>query len=272
MIIKIMVEDTKENAKLFCEHGLCIYFEFGNRKYLFDLGKSDVFFKNANIMNIDIENIDGVFISHGHYDHGGGLERFLSINQKAKVYLNKEIFGDYYSSDGKNLKYIGLNKKLKNNDRFLFMDDRYDVCDGLLLFSKTNRIDKLNANRNIYVLEDNRFRNDKFAHEQYLLIRNKDKNILLTGCSHKGIRAIVEKSYEIMGCYPDYILGGFHLYRKSTDENEKSLEIKQIGEFLKKTGSMIYTFHCTGEHNYEILKNILEDKIEYLRTGSNLNI
>jgi len=80
MIIKTLVENTAVSKEYECEHGLSLYIETNKHKILFDLGKSDLFLKNAKRLNVDITEVDLVVISHGHYDHGGGLGAFLKTN------------------------------------------------------------------------------------------------------------------------------------------------------------------------------------------------
>ena len=88
------------------------------------MGKTDLFLENAKKMNVDIEDIDLVIISHGHYDHGGGLKAFLEKNTKANIYIHKGAFDKYCSKkiDGQ-VKYIGLDDGLKDNNRIIFTED-----------------------------------------------------------------------------------------------------------------------------------------------------
>ncbi|MCG2731197.1 MAG: MBL fold metallo-hydrolase, partial [Acetobacterium sp.] len=116
MKIVTLVENTPISGNYKNEHGLCLYIETEKHKCLFDLGASDIFAENAQKLGIDLEEVDLVVISHGHYDHGGGLEIFLGINKKAKIYVNHKAFNKFYSNRGEGSKvYIGLNQKLLPN-------------------------------------------------------------------------------------------------------------------------------------------------------------
>lgn len=84
MKIISLVENTSSSSEYRSEHGLCLYIETPKHKILFDLGQDKLFAENAAKMNIDISDIDTVIISHGHRDHGGGLNKFLELNTKAK--------------------------------------------------------------------------------------------------------------------------------------------------------------------------------------------
>ena len=90
MRIVSLIDNISERNDIASEHGLSFYIETANHKILFDLGASTLFSKNAKTLGIDLALVDTVIISHGHYDHGGGLKHFMTINQKAKIYIKKE--------------------------------------------------------------------------------------------------------------------------------------------------------------------------------------
>ena len=89
MIVKVLSENTSSSEKLGSEHGLSLYIETETHKILFDTGASGLFAENAEKMGVDLTRIDLAVISHGHYDHGGGLKTFLGINNRAKIYLHQ---------------------------------------------------------------------------------------------------------------------------------------------------------------------------------------
>ena len=120
MKIISLIENTSLNDKMETEHGLSLYIEFKNHKILFDMGQSDMFSRNAKKLGVDLSDVDIAILSHGHYDHGGGLKRFLTINQRAPVYVNHYAFGEHYNGIEK---YIGLDKSLQKEERLIFTDD-----------------------------------------------------------------------------------------------------------------------------------------------------
>jgi 7,8-dihydropterin-6-yl-methyl-4-(beta-D-ribofuranosyl)aminobenzene 5'-phosphate synthase len=106
------MENTSCREDLACEHGLRLYIETENHKILFDAGQSAAFAENAEKLGVDLRKVDLAVLSHGHYDHGGGLERFLEINQKAPVYVSSYAFEPHYSANG----YIGLDLQLQGRE------------------------------------------------------------------------------------------------------------------------------------------------------------
>ena len=80
MRIVNLIENIKGNPECDFEHGLSLYVETQKHKLLMDTGCSDKFLENAKRLSVQLENVDSVVLSHGHYDHGGGLLDFAKIN------------------------------------------------------------------------------------------------------------------------------------------------------------------------------------------------
>lgn len=274
MIIKTLVENNSISQEFNSEHGLSLYIETEKHKILFDLGKTDLFLENAKKMNVDIENVDSVIISHGHYDHGGGLKYFLEKNTKAKIYIHKGAFDKFCSKriDGQ-VKYIGLDEELKDNERIIFTEDYLYLDEELEIFSNVQGKDLVStANRALFVLDEFGLAHDHFDHEQSLIITEGKNTVLIGGCAHKGIVNIINKFISLKGEPPMYALSGFHLFNPNANKSEDPSLIKNIAKFLLETNSMYYTGHCTGLEAFEELKSIMKNKIEYLATGSMLKI
>ncbi|HZK28716.1 MAG TPA: MBL fold metallo-hydrolase, partial [Clostridia bacterium] len=131
MIIRTLVENTTISDDLGCEHGLSLYIEALGHKLLFDTGASSLFLENANTMDVDLADVEFVVISHGHCDHGGGLDTFLKVNDHAEVFLHPFAFDKYYvlRPNGE-LEYIGIDESLKDNKRIVFTTDRFSISKG----------------------------------------------------------------------------------------------------------------------------------------------
>ena len=112
MKIWTLVENTSINENIKNEHGLSFYIETKNHKILFDFGQSDIFVENAEQMGIDLSCVDIAILSHGHYDHGGGIKKFLQINSNAKIYANKNVFNLHSKPLQKKLVYFNFNTSI----------------------------------------------------------------------------------------------------------------------------------------------------------------
>ncbi len=269
MIIKALVENTSISKDLGCEHGLSLYIEANARKILFDVGASEMFIENAQKMDVDITEIDYLIISHGHYDHGGGLRAFLRENTKARVFIHHLAFDKHYAlRSNDKLDFIGLEKELKENKQIIFTSDQFIISNGIHVFSNVVKRETLPLSNSGLLMEKNgQMIKDNFAHEQNLIIEDAGKIFLITGCAHNGIVNILEYFHTLQGRMPDYVIGGFHLSGHSG--GHESLEtIKRIGKYLNNTKAQFYTCHCTGTEAYKQLKEVMGDSIDYLSVGS----
>lgn len=258
MKISVLVENTSSEQEILSEHGLSLYIETEEHKILFDTGQSDAFAENADRMGIDLSKADMAILSHGHYDHGGGLKRFLEINPTASVYVNRHAFMPHYNGTEK---YIGLDNELKTNPRIHFVDDVLELTTRLSLHSCNGEICHFPMDSaGLNVVEDGKLLPEDFRHEQYLLIRENNRKILISGCSHKGILNIM-KWFE-----PDVLIGGFH-FMKLNLEGEGRAVLQQAGETLLQYPARYYTGHCTGMAQYCFLKEMMGERLEYLAAG-----
>jgi 7,8-dihydropterin-6-yl-methyl-4-(beta-D-ribofuranosyl)aminobenzene 5'-phosphate synthase len=274
MIIKALVENTSCIASLGMEHGLSLFIEANGKRILFDTGSSPLFSENAKILGVDLKSVDFAVISHGHFDHGGGLETFISLNPAAKIYIRENAFDQFYSDrGGDTYKYIGLDMKLSKSKQMVFTKDQLQISEGISLFSGVtgNRYFP-SVNSSLYKKEGNDYIAENFSHEQNLVIEGEGVSLLVAGCAHRGIVNILQRFFELKGCYPTHVIGGFHLLNKSTGKRESDETLLGIAKFLKTTNAKFYTCHCTGEQNFAFMHEEMGDQIEYLSGGTSLTI
>lgn len=274
MEISALSENTSVSKEIACEHGLSLFIETNNTRVLFDTGASDKFFDNAQKMEIDLSLVDFALLSHGHYDHGGGLLKFLDINEKSDVYIGLNAFGDFFgrSQTGEN-KYIGLDKNLLNNERLIHKGTQFKVNDNITVFSKVKgKHPEPKGNDDIFVNIDGKEITDDFVHEQSMIIRENDQYFLITGCAHCGILNIMDKCKTIIGKYPDFVIGGFHLFHFVDGDQAEAENLNRLAEQLLETNAKFYTCHCTGLDAYNQLRKTMGEKIKYLAGGSRITI
>ena len=280
MKITVLIENdvcSINTHNLKSEHGISLFIEANNKKILFDVGKSDMFFDNAKKMNIDLTEVDYLIISHGHFDHGGGLNKFLEINTKAKVYLHRKAVGRFYTKIlGFIPFYIGLNQKMlqKYQDRFIFIDKDEAITDNMTLlenFKHDFPIPK--GNSSLYEKRKNKFLKDKFEHEIVLLLKEKNKSVVITACSHSGVINMYNKAKKLVNnADVDAVFGGFHTYNPATRKNESKDYLDNLASEIKQSNTVFYTGHCTGEKNFKYLKKQLSAQLQTMHTGEIITI
>ncbi len=256
MRIVTLAENTAHRADLTAEHGLSLYVETGNRRLLFDAGQSGAFWDNGEKLGIDLNHVDTAILSHGHYDHGGGLARFLQENRTAPVWMNPHAFEDHYNASDC---FIGLDPVLEKNPRICFAEDGQKIGEGMTLFSKIHCPRDIRP-FGLRVKENGKSVPEDFRHEQYLLIQEGGKRVLFSGCSHRGILNIVS------WFRPDVLIGGFHFMKLAPE----SPELEAAAAELKRYPCIYYTGHCTGTAQFEVLKRTLGEQLQSLKTGKEI--
>lgn len=263
MRVTMLVENIAADPTLRAEHGLSLYIETGKHRILFDTAQSDAFIRNAEALGIDLAAVDMAVISHGHYDHTRGLPHFFALNDHAPVYLQKRAFERHGASDGRN---IGMDPALRESGRFIFTEDELRLDEGITLCSCNAAPRPFESNSSgLFMFPDGRPVQDDFEHEQYLCIRKGDRNVVISGCSHKGILNIMH------WLHPEVLIGGFHFMGlELPGSGEDALE--HAAKALTAYETEYYTGHCTGKKQFDFLKARMGERLHYFAGGMSLEI
>ena len=268
MKILNLIENTEGAAGCAAEHGLSFYIETEDHRLLMDLGPSASVVANAEKLGADLKTVDTVILSHGHYDHGGGILPFTKLNPEAKIYLQESAFGEYYSIRDHGPEYIGLDPTIRELPQVVTVNGEYRIDEELFLFSGIRG--KKNwpvSNYNLRKKEGGELLQDDFIHEQCLVITEGERRILLSGCAHNGILNILDRFEELFGGAPDIVISGFHMMKKSGYTDEERLVIRDTARKLKKYPTLFYTCHCTGTKAFDMMKKIMGEKLQYVHCG-----
>jgi 7,8-dihydropterin-6-yl-methyl-4-(beta-D-ribofuranosyl)aminobenzene 5'-phosphate synthase len=266
MHLTTLVENTSKSDDLASRNGLSLYLENHGKRILFDMGPDDTFFCNAEKLGVDISRVDYAILSHGHYDHCGGLQTFLKHNTRAPVFLGSGADETLYSERPEKYRYIGLDKMLIDAypERFSWVEGSRDVTPWLHLTRKISMAEpRPESNRGNYIRDKGIYLPDPFAHEILCIMEETDGMILLTGCGHSGILNMVDTAQEYLPDLPvKAVIGGFHLVRDSRQE------VERIAKRLSESGcGRVITGHCTGHEATQIMKDILGDRLDILYSG-----
>lgn len=268
-----LIEDTKGNNNCSCEHGLSFYIETEHHKILCDTGATDAFIHNAKMLGVDLTQVDTVFISHGHYDHAGGLLAFTRLNNYAKIYMQKSASGAYYHLKSEEEKYIGIDKQIMELPQLVLLDGEYRIDDELFIFSNiTGKRFRAKSNQSLKQKLDGNFIQDEFAHEQCLVIKEQGKTVLLSGCAHNGILNVLEAYQKHFTKKPDIVISGFHMVQKAAYTAEDIDVIEKTAMELRNGYTTYYTGHCTGGTAYEIMKVIMEERLQEIHSGEEIEV
>ena len=278
MRITALVENTSKNPELITEHALSLYIESNGYKILFDMGASDAFVRNAKMLGIDLNAVDFAVLSHGHYDHGGGLTAFIEVNDHAPVYVSRYAFEPHFNKIGND---IGISPDVceQFGERLIFTEDYCRLNDTMELFSCNDRelafpIDPFGLScihsagqgtlSDCSSCEQQATIPEDFRHEQYLLIQENNKSILISGCSHKGVKNLVT------WFSPDVLVGGFHFFKIPLAASGKQ-RLSAAAEYLNSFPTEYITCHCTGVEQFEYLATQMP-RLRYLSAGDMLKL
>lgn len=261
MRIVTLIENLVYGQGLVAEHGLSVYIETEHRKILFDTGQSSLFLQNAQRLGVEIEDIDSLVLSHGHYDHTGGLYPFLEKNSKAKVYAKKDVFTPKYHE---NKRFIGtrLNEELLKN-RFVPIDSTAKLTEGVFIMPEIVIHNYEDTHfQGMYKKVDDKLIPDEFDDELFLVVKKHDQIHVITACSHRGITNICTTATDYFGQPVGLILGGFHT-KNATPSQYQTI----IDYFRQLRPKSIGVCHCTGVDKYAEMRTDINSEVFYNFTG-----
>lgn len=259
MKLTVLTENCAGSGFL-AEHGLSYLIEHENEKILFDAGYTDVFIKNANSLEIDIpKEIDTLILSHGHWDHGDGLQyldnKTLITHPGAFI---KRFRNKNNSSIGLKLSKRDIEKKFK----LILKKKPYFISDKIVFLGQIPRLTNFEAKTTNF--SDESGQPDFVMDDSAIAAIQNNELIVITACSHSGICNIIEYAIKVTGITNvRTVIGGFHL-------KENNQQTKSTINFLKNKGiNKIYPSHCT---ELPALVAFYEEfNIEQLKTGMVLN-
>lgn len=268
-IINLVENTTGENGCAF-EHGLSFYMETRNHKLLLDFGQTEKMLENAKRLGVDLEEVDIAILSHGHYDHSGGILPFIRINPNAKIYMQRTACRDYYHVEEKRniLRYIGIDKAIRELSAVQFVEGNISIVPEIDLFAGVKgRRNFARGNKVLKYKLGEQYVEDDFIHEQYAVIREGDMTVLFSGCAHNGILNIMDEYRRIYQSYPTIVISGFHMVQKNGYSEEDIKNIREVASELKTFPTKFYTGHCTGEFAFAVMKEIMGEQIVALHSG-----
>lgn len=271
--------ENKASHGLKKEHGLSVFCEYGDKKFLLDTGASDAYSENARALGVDLSAVDVGVLSHAHYDHSGGYKSFFTLNEHAKLFLRAEARERCYLKIGPFRQYVGIPKGIleRHVSRFAYVSENTKITDGVWLIGhSTPNLSERGRKAHLYRKTANGLVPDDFAHEQSLLFETPEGLVVLNSCCHGGADNIVS---EVKAAFPGIeiaaIIGGFHLMgtRGAKTLGERPDEVEELGRRLLELGvNHTYTCHCTGDPAYKLLSRVMGEKVSYLRTGTVIEI
>jgi 7,8-dihydropterin-6-yl-methyl-4-(beta-D-ribofuranosyl)aminobenzene 5'-phosphate synthase len=269
-IITLIENSPGEHRALKAEHGIAFLIVKDNLRILFDTGQSGAFIENARQLRVDLTALDYVILSHGHYDHSGGFRRLTELTTDFELILGEGFFDEKYGYKNNAYEYLG------NNFSESFLSEQGIACrfvgqaltelaSGVYVVTGFPRVhaDEV-INPRFKVLRDGAFVPDCFTDEVLLAVDSPEGLIVLLGCSHPGLKNMLDAVTGLIKRPIHAVLGGTHLVEASIHSLGISIAYLQNSK-LKVIG----VSHCTGQAAMERLAGS-ESRYFHNRTGSAL--
>ncbi|MFR5601257.1 MAG: MBL fold metallo-hydrolase [Lachnospiraceae bacterium] len=252
-LLTLMDDRPSANQALVHEHGLSMLLETETTRILFDCGASGIFCQNARHLGADLKNLDGVVLSHSHYDHAGGYKELLEAGLGSRVlYTGPGFFQKKYARDG--IKYTDLScgftgEWLRNlGITHRICEDMVEIAPGIWLMGGFDRTHAMETIPGRFVREADsgnlsaQIEADRFEDEICLAAETAKGLVVITGCSHPGILNMMDTIHKRLN-QPIYgVFGGIHLAKA------EETRIRETVAVLKNMGLKILGFgHCSGE-------------------------
>ena len=244
-----LVDNAVYGHVLQAEHGLSIHIQTEDRSILFDTGQSDLFIRNAATLGIDLKEVDALVLSHGHYDHTGGLKQFLALNSKAQVYCKREALNRKFKTNYEN----GIEHAEELDlSRFHWVTETTELYPGVVLCPRIPIVHDKDTQPIVLPQEegqsvaDDRRQPDTFEDEQVLVLLADQTYSVISACSHRGITNILD---AVAAAFPTYalnvLIGGFHIH------NAGELKYQMIADYIGQHRPQQFGVgHCTGIDQY----------------------
>ena len=267
--ITVLSENTAGRRDVLAEHGLALWIEADGQKILFDTGQGLVLTHNAEVLGIDLGSVDAVVLSHGHYDHAGGLSAGRDAFRKATVYVHPAAFQARYGVKDGQPRYIGASlgscadlEKLVAG--VVMTREPTRIIDGVWVTGEIPRRHSFEDTGGRFYLDEAGTRPDDLVDDQALYIQMRDGIVVVLGCAHAGLVNTMEyvsrltKQGRLRA-----VVGGMHLLHASEDRVSRS-----IAALRDYNVQAIGPVHCTGFKATAAILSAFPDRFLPLSVGS----
>ncbi len=272
--ITAIVENTAGTFDTAGEWGLALWIEADERRILCDTGQGHTLLQNARLLGIDLASAEALVISHGHFDHTGGVTELVATGFRGKIYIHPAaLSGKYQREKTPPHRAIGISpaseRALRSRVGDVVESPRpTEIAPGLIVTGAIPRRNEYEDVLDPFFLDKNCTRPDPLIDDQALLIKTPRGWTVITGCGHSGLINTLNYAQELIGNSRIVaVIGGLHLFRASAER------IKATTENLRAFGvELIAPCHCTGFEATGSLQSQFGSAVVALRAGLSVRV
>ncbi len=245
--ITTLVENTATSGGLLAEHGLAFWIEVGRLRVLWDTGSGNVLLHNAKKLGVRLTTVDRLVLSHGHYDHTGGLGDLLKLAPGVKLFAHPAAFAPKYARnpDGKS-RSIGIRSVetavIAQSAQIVSTLGPTEIGDGLFVTGEVPRTTDFEDTGGPFFLDPECQTPDELLDDQSAFFDTPDGTWVILGCAHAGIINTLRYIHELTDHRPIHtVVGGTHLL--SADANRMDRTVEALRELDIKR---LFPAHCSG--------------------------
>ncbi len=268
-------ENSAGQPDVQAEWGLSILIQTDSHHILMDSGASSSVVKNAGILAVDLTKIDIVVLSHGHFDHTGGLRALLAeIGHEVTIIAHPDIFAPKYShGKGQKDRYIGLpfsREELENlGAKFALSREPVQITDKIITSGEIPMTTDFESIASTFSLKTPEgFQPDHLLDDLSVIISTASGLVVILGCAHRGMINTLRRAREITGQPKIHmVVGGSHLKDSSAEQ------VWQAISALNEMGvQKLAVCHCTGMPATLLLAQSFGKDFIFNQTGSVINL
>lgn len=271
--ITVLVENTAQRRGVYGEHGLSFWLETGGRRILFDAGQSEILFHNAQTLGITLPSLDALVLSHGHYDHTGGVDRVLRNAEGTSVFMHPDALTENYArnQDGTG-RYAGISEQnrrgIAENAETVEAVKPVEIAEGFSLTGPIPRLTDFEDTGGPFYKDAECTEEDTMQDDQAAFVDTAEGVAVILGCAHAGVINTLLYVKELLPKRPIYtVIGGMHLVNAGASRMAKTVET--LRELNVK---YLFPLHCTGFHATARLWKEFPDQVASAPVGSRLEL
>ena len=246
--VTILVENTAGGRDLLGEHGLSFWIEAGPKRVLLDTGQGNVLLGNARKLGVGLELVDVIVLSHGHYDHTGGLRDALRAERRTKVYAHPAAFRPKYARNMNGtardigMPFLDETKIRERADELIWTNRPTEIWDGLFVTGEIPRVTDFEDTGGAFFLDEQCQEPDPLIDDQAMFFEATGGTVVLLGCAHAGVINTLAYVRQLTNNRPIHaVMGGMHLVNASPERISRTIEALQCLNIVH-----LIPAHCTG--------------------------